>query len=285
MTHAESKHEGTLFLVATPIGNLKDISARALETLQAVDILVCEDTRVTRKLLTHFGIHPPEVWTYHEHNAAHMRPKIVAAMKEGRRLALVSDAGTPLISDPGYKLVRTLQDEGLKVTAVPGANAALCALILSGLPCDQFFFGGFTPRKSGERVRFFKALASVPGTLIFYESPRRLRACLEDLYSALGEREMAYARELTKFFETTERGPITHFLEREDLDTLKGELVLLVGPYLEKTPDQEDIRRLLEECMEKLSLKDAAREVATRLNLSKHLVYALALEIREKPDR
>ncbi|MBA4118698.1 MAG: 16S rRNA (cytidine(1402)-2'-O)-methyltransferase [Candidatus Puniceispirillum sp.] len=285
VTHAESKHEGILFLVATPIGNLADISKRALETLTNADIIVCEDSRVTRKLFTHFGLHPKELWTYHEHNAAAMRPRIVDAVGTGKHVALVSDAGTPLISDPGYKLVRALQDAGLKVTSVPGANAALCALILSGLPCDQFFFGGFPPRKSGARQTFFGALKGVPGTLIFYESPRRLRACLQDLHAALGEREVAYAREITKYFETIERAPITLFLEREDLDNLKGELVLLVGPRLETTPDQEDIRSHLEKRMEDLSLKDAVKEVATQLGLSRQLVYSVALDLREERER
>ena len=279
------KQKGSLTLVATPIGNLKDITFRALEALKEAQILVCEDTRVTRKLLTHFGVHPQELWIYHEHNAPTQRPKIIDALMEGKKIALVCDAGTPLISDPGYKLVRDLQDVGLRVSATPGPCAAIMALTLSGLPTDQFFFAGFVPRKSSARQTFFTNLANIPGTLIFYDSPRRFMATLQDLYTSLGEREIAFGRELTKLFEDVQRGSLKGFLEREDLANLKGELVLLVGPGHEKTPCEEDIRAFLATCLETHSLKDAVAQTCQHFERSRQDIYAWALEIRRNQDK
>ncbi len=274
------KQLGELCLVATPIGNLQDITYRAVETLKNAQLVVCEDTRVTRTLLSHFGIKPPALWTYHEHNADVQRPKIVEAVKGGAKVAMVSDAGTPLISDPGYKLVRQFQEEGLPLTALPGPCAAVMALTLSGLPTDQFFFGGFTPRKSGARQSFFKALLEVPGTLVFYESPKRFKDMLTDMEAVFGDRDVAFARELTKRFEEVRRGDLKSFLEAPDLDTLKGELVVLVGPKRDTAPREDEIEAALVACLETLSLKDAVQEVASRFHLSRQKIYTRALALR-----
>ena len=274
------KQLGELCLVATPIGNLQDITLRALEALKAAHIVVCEDTRVTRVLLGHFGITPPVLWTYHEHNADQQRPKIIEAVKNGAKVALVSDAGTPLISDPGYKLVRAFQEEGLPLTALPGPCAAVMALSLSGLPTDQFFFAGFPPRRSNARQTFFKELLNVPGTLIFYESPKRFIDMLKDMEAVFGERDVAFARELTKRFEEIRKDTIKGFLEMPGLDTLKGELVVLVGPKHHEALKDEDIDTLLATRLETLSLKDAVQEVASRFHLSRQKVYARALALR-----
>src|SRR5579863_9721766 len=188
-----------LHVVATPIGNLADISLRALATLAAADAVVAEDTRVTKTLLAHYGIATPLV-AYHEHNAAVMRPHLIARLANGAALALVSDAGTPLISDPGYKLVAEALVEGLAVTSVPGASAVLTALVVAGLPTDRFFFEGFLPPKTTARRQRIAELSTSPGTLVFFESPRRVADTLVDLAAVLGPRDAALARELTKIF-------------------------------------------------------------------------------------
>ena len=194
-----------LHVVATPIGNLGDVSFRALATLAAADAIVAEDTRVTKTLLAHYGIATPLV-AYHEHNAAVMRPHLLARLAGGAALALVSDAGTPLISDPGFKLVSEALAQNIEVVSVPGASAVLAALVVAGLPTDRFFFEGFLPPKSAARRGRIAELSSIPGTLVFFESPRRLADTLSDLTAVLGSREAAIARELTKHFETVRRG-------------------------------------------------------------------------------
>ena len=188
-----------LHVVATPIGNLGDISFRALATLAAADAVIAEDTRVTRILLAHYGIATPLV-AYHEHNAHEMRPRLLARLREGAALALVSDAGTPLVSDPGFKLVADAVAENIAVTSVPGASAVLAALVVAGLPTDRFFFEGFLPSKSAARRARIAELAAVPGTLVFFESPRRLTETLDDVAAVLAAAEAAVARELTKHF-------------------------------------------------------------------------------------
>src|SRR5499427_2963268 len=197
-----------LHLVATPIGNLRDVSLRALEILAAADVIACEDTRVTRKLLSHYGIATP-LTPYHDHNAATARPKLIARLAAGARVALVSDAGTPLVSDPGYRLVRATQAAGHPVTAAPGASAVLAALSVAGLPTDRFFFEGFLPAKEAARRTRIAELARIPATLVLFETGPRLAAALADLAAGLGEREAAICRELTKMHEEVRRGSLS----------------------------------------------------------------------------
>ena len=219
-----------LHVVATPIGNLGDISFRALSTLAAADLVLAEDTRVTKTLLAHYGITTP-LFPYHEHNADQVRPQLLAKLEAGAALALVSDAGTPLISDPGFRLVGEAVQRGIDVKSLPGASAVLAALVVAGLPTNRFFFEGFLPPKSGARRQRIAELATIPGTLVFFESPRRVAATLEDLAAVLGNRDAAMARELTKMFETVRRGTLPTLaaeLAREDLP--RGDIMLLVGP-------------------------------------------------------
>jgi 16S rRNA (cytidine1402-2'-O)-methyltransferase len=270
-----------LHVVATPIGNLADISLRALATLAAADAVIAEDTRVTKTLLAHYGIATPLV-SYHEHNAAVMRPHLIARLEDGAALALVSDAGTPLVSDPGFKLVSEALARNIAVTSVPGASAVLAALVVAGLPTDRFFFEGFLPVKSGPRRARIAALAPVPGTLVFFESPRRVRETLADLAEILGPREAAVARELTKFFETVRRAPLPELLAALDADApLKGEIVILVGPPGEEAAavGAEAIDARLETALATLSVKDAAAVVSAETGQPRRKLYARALEL------
>ncbi len=270
-----------LHVVATPIGNLRDISFRALATLAAADVVIAEDKRVTKVLLAHYGISTPLV-AYHEHNATVMRPHLMARLANGDALALVSDAGTPLISDPGFKLVAEALAEGHAVTSVPGASAVLAALVVSGLPTDRFFFEGFLPVKDGQRRRRIAELSGVPGTLVFFESPRRLAECLADLASVLGNREAAIARELTKHFETVRRGSLPELASLlADEPPPKGEIVLLVGPPLQGEAEfgADDLEEKLKQAMLTHSIKDAATIIAAATGQPRRKVYARALEL------
>jgi 16S rRNA (cytidine1402-2'-O)-methyltransferase len=267
-----------LHIVATPIGNLGDISFRAVATLAAAECIVAEDTRVTKKLLAHYGISTPLV-AYHEHNAAAIRPHLIARLKEGAALALVSDAGTPLVSDPGYRLVAEAREAGIHVTAVPGASAILAALVIVGLPTDRFFFEGFLPAKSGARRTRIAELAGIPATLVFFEAPHRVAETLADLTDLLGSRDAAIARELTKHFETVRRGPLPELaatLAQEP--TPKGEIVLIVGPPEPgATKEVLDLDMRLDKALETLSVKDAATVVASDTGLPRRQVYARAI--------
>ena len=267
-----------LHVVATPIGNLRDISFRALETLAAADAVLAEDTRVTKVLLAHYGITTP-LTAYHEHNAAVMRPHLLARLANGAALALVSDAGTPLVSDPGFKLVADAIAQGTAVTSVPGASAVLAALVVAGLPTDRFFFEGFLPSKSGARRQRISELAAIPGTLVFFESPRRLAASLADLAAVLGARDAAMARELTKHFETVRRGTLPDLAAQfADEPAPKGEIVLLIGPPGEAAvPAAASVDEKLDAALEKHSVKDAAAIVAAQTGLPRREVYARAL--------
>ena len=228
-----------LHVVATPIGNLRDITLRALSTLAAADAVIAEDTRVSHNLLAHYGVTTPLI-AYHEHNAAAVRPHLLARLAEGAALALISDAGTPLVSDPGYKLVAEALAAGIAVTSVPGPSAVLAALVVAGLPTDRFFFEGFLPPKSAARRARINELALVPATLVFFESPRRLAEMLADLAAELGDRPAAVARELTKLYETTRRGTLLtnspRITAREEPP--RGEIVVLVGPPMAAAPDR-----------------------------------------------
>ena len=269
-----------LYLVATPIGNLGDITLRALETLAQADVIACEDTRVTRKLLTAHGIERP-LLSYHEHNAARVRPQLIARLRAGEAVALVSDAGTPLISDPGHKLVRAAAEAGLKVETLPGASAVISALVVSGLPSDRFLFAGFLPAKSAARRNALAGLSDLPTTLIFLESARRLPAALADMAAVLGQRPAAVARELTKLHEE---------VRRERLDRLaahyaaagppKGEVVVVVGPAAPAAEtDAAELDRQLSEALQKDSLRDAVAVVTAATGLPRRRVYARALEL------
>jgi 16S rRNA (cytidine1402-2'-O)-methyltransferase len=270
-----------LHVVATPIGNLGDISFRALATLAAADAIIAEDTRVTKKLLAHYGIATPLV-AYHEHNAEVMRPHLLARLLDGAALALVSDAGTPLISDPGFKLVAESLAQNIEVVSVPGASAVLAALVVAGLPTDRFFFEGFLPPKSAARRARIKELAAIPGTLVFFESPRRLPETLSDLSAVLGQRDAAIARELTKCFETVRRAPLPELAAAIAAEAPpKGEIVLLVGPPgTESLPTSEaDLDARLTLALENLTAKDAAALVSAETGEPRRRVYARAIKL------
>ena len=270
-----------LHVVATPIGNLGDISFRAVATLAAADTIVAEDTRVTKVLLAHYGISTPLV-TYHEHNAAVMRPHLLARLRAGAALALVSDAGTPLVSDPGYKLVSDALAENIPVIPIPGASAVLAALVVAGLPTDRFFFEGFLPPKSAARRSRIADLAAIPGTLVFFESGRRVAETLADLSAVLGPRDAALARELTKYYETVRRGSLAELITRLGAeDSPKGEIVLLVGPPPPEaaTLPPEILDERLRAALDHLGVKDASAIVAAETGLPRRQIYARAVEL------
>jgi 16S rRNA (cytidine1402-2'-O)-methyltransferase len=269
-----------LYVVATPIGNLADVTLRALAILAGADAILAEDTRVSRTLLARYGIDTP-LSPYHEHNAAVARPRALRRMSEGQALALISDAGTPLISDPGYRLVAEAVAMGLPVTTAPGASAALAALCVAGLPTDRFFFEGFLPPRSAARRERINALAAIPGTLVFYEAPSRLAATLDDLALELGPRPAAVARELTKLHEEVRRGPLDALAaDYAAAGEPKGEIVILVGAALAREAVSEDALNVeIVEALLTLSVKDAAAAVAARHGLPRRQVYARALAI------
>lgn len=271
---------GGLHLVATPIGNLRDVTLRALEVLAAADVIACEDSRVTRKLLDHYGIRTPLI-PYHEHNAAEARPRLLERLAAGEAVALVSDAGTPLVSDPGYKLVRDAREAGLAVTAIPGPSALLAALTAAGLPTDRFFFEGFLPPKEGARRARIAELARIPASLILFETGPRLGATLADLAEAFGDREAAVCRELTKLHEEIRRGDLVSLARHYagDAET-RGEIVLVIAPpaALEETKIA-DLDALLRQALVRTSVKEAVAEVASATGLPRRTVYQRALAL------
>ena len=278
--------EGGLHLVATPIGNLRDITLRALEVLAGVHVIACEDTRVTRKLLDHYGIDTP-LTPYHEHNASTARPKLLARLAAGDSIALVSDAGTPLISDPGFKLVRAVHEAGHNVSAVPGASAALSALIISGLPTDRFFFEGFLPAKEGQRRTRIAELAPIPSSLILFETGSRLARSLADLAQGLGARDATICRELTKVYEEARRGDLASLAnDYANTPPPRGEIVIVVAPPLAETGelDSDALDDLLRRAMGRVSMKDAVGEVAAATGRPRREVYQRALELCDKHD-
>lgn len=269
-----------LYLVATPIGNLADITLRALSVLARADVIYCEDTRHSRTLMAHYAI-ATRLEPYHEHNGERERPRIRARLAAGQRVAVISDAGTPLVSDPGYKLVREVIDAGHRVWSLPGPSATITALTSSGLPTDAFLFAGFLPvRSAGRRARAAE-LAAVPATLLFYEAPSRVADSLADLAAVLGPRPAVLARELTKRFETIRRGTLEALAaELAGEGDQKGEFVVLVGPPMARDATDDDIRAALAPALETMSLRDAARSVADALGAPKSRVYDLAVAIR-----
>jgi 16S rRNA (cytidine1402-2'-O)-methyltransferase len=273
---------GGLYLVATPIGNLRDITVRALEVLAAADLIACEDTRVSRKLTAHYGITAP-LTPYHDHNAAEARPQLLARLADGAAIALISDAGTPLVSDPGYKLVRAARDAGVSVTALPGASAVLAALTLSALPTDRFFFEGFLPAKDGARRARIAELKRIPATLVLFESGPRIAASLADLAAGLGPREAAICRELTKLHEEIRRGDLAALARDYAAGAeTRGEFVLVIAPPAEDAGERADIDELLRAALARLSVKEAVAEVAAVTGEPRRDVYQRALALDNK---
>jgi 16S rRNA (cytidine1402-2'-O)-methyltransferase len=267
---------GLLYVVSTPIGNLEDITYRAVNALKTANWIACEDTRTTHRLLVHYGITTRSV-SYHEHNELERSRDLTARLLAGDTGALVSDAGTPLLSDPGYRLVRAAVEAGVRVEALPGASALLAGLVVSGLPSDQFHFAGFLPAKQGARVRQIEALSGEPATLIFYETPHRILEALDDITAVLGARDVVVARELTKLHEEVLRGTAAQI--RETLaarDSVRGEFVILIAKASEPAPDdtplEDAVASLVHAGVERM---EAMKRVARQRGLSKREVYRL----------
>jgi len=283
-----SKLSPGLYLVATPIGNIRDVTLRALDVLAAADILACEDTRVTAKLLRLYGITAAQTFPYHEHNAEKIRPKLLARLRAGATVALVSDAGTPLVSDPGYKLVREAVAAGIAVHAIPGPSAGIAALVSAGLPTDRFLFAGFPPPRQAARIRVFRELSRIPASLVFFESARRLAASLADMAAVLGPRPAAVARELTKLHEEVRRDTLAALAQHYGAaGPPKGEVVIVVAP---PAPDDvpADIDSLLRDALARMSLRDAAAAVSDATGMPRREVYTRALSLaaaRDPDDR
>ena len=269
-----------LYVVATPIGNLSDITIRALETLSSCDMIACEDTRVTGKLLKRFGIKKRMV-SYHEYNAESVGQKLIAQLQQGKSIALVSDAGTPLVSDPGFKLIGQAIEAEITVVPIPGCSAPMAALVASGLPTDGWHFAGFLPPKQVARKKRMQELLAIPTTLILFESPKRLSACLQDLVAIFGsERPAAVCRELTKLHEEIARGSLTELCEHFD-KAPKGEIVIVIGPEDENS-DEIDVDTLLRELLQTMPVSQAAAEAAQLSGLQKRELYKRALALKEE---
>jgi 16S rRNA (cytidine1402-2'-O)-methyltransferase len=274
-----------LYVVATPIGNLGDISLRALQILAGSDVIACEDTRVTRKLLDHYGIVTP-LTPYHDHNAAMARPKLIARLAAGEAVALVSDAGTPLVSDPGLKLVQAAHERGHAVTSMPGASAVLTALAVAGLASDRFFFEGFLPAREAARRARIAELARIPATLVLFETGPRLAGALADLADGLGARTAAICRELTKLYEEVRRGDLPSLArDYAGQAETRGEIVILVAPpAAERAIDAAELDELLRSALARTSVKDAVAEVSAASGMPRREVYRRALFLVKEPD-
>ncbi len=272
-------------MVATPIGNLMDITLRALDVLSQADLVACEDTRVTGKLLSHFGLSAP-LLAYNDHSGAKVRPKILAALDKGQRVALVSDAGTPLISDPGYKLVKTCLDAGHKVIPVPGASALLAAAVAAGLPTNRLVFCGFLPPKAKARQQALAKLAAIDASVVVYENGPRLAATLSDMAGLMDGRSAVVARELTKLHEEVRRGPLRDLAEVMAAESPpKGEVVVMIGPPAPDTAvNAADLDQALTAAMASMSVRDAAATVAAATGVAKKDVYSRALALAAKTD-
>jgi len=270
-----------LYVTATPIGNSADITLRALDVLSRADLVLCEDTRVTAKLLSLHGI-AARTAPYHDHNAAKVRPEILEKLEAGATIALVSDAGTPTIADPGYKLIREAVARGIPVTTLPGPSAVIAALTLAALPTDRFLFAGFPPPKQSARRAWFKEIAELEATLVFYESAKRLADSLKDAALMLGDRPAAVTRELTKMFEEVRRAPLSDLAKRyEETGAPKGEIVVVVGPPEGgATAAEVDLDAALKTALETRSLKEAVALVTAETGLPRREVYARALALK-----
>jgi 16S rRNA (cytidine1402-2'-O)-methyltransferase len=265
-----------LYLAATPIGNAQDISLRALEVLKNCDAILAEDTRNTAKLLAIHGISRPMI-SYNDHNASRVRPQIIKRLERGDRLVLVTDAGTPLVSDPGYKLVRDAIAARARIHVVPGASAALAALVISGLPTDRFFFVGFLPNTGDARRTALAEIKAIPSTLVIFEAPQRLKESLEDMFSILGDRQASVARELTKLHEEVRRGRLGELIRFYEEHPPRGELTVIVGSSEPGAPDWSRADALLEKAMVTMPLRSAVDLVSEALRLPRKMVYARAL--------
>jgi 16S rRNA (cytidine1402-2'-O)-methyltransferase len=271
-----------LYLVATPIGTARDITLRALDILASADVLVAEDTRTLRKLMEIHGIALGErqVLAYHDHNGAQMRPRLLGLLEQGLTLAYASEAGTPMIADPGFDLARAARDAGHAVIAAPGPSAVVTALTVGGLPTDRFFFAGFLPNASGQRKTALRRYAEIPGTLVFYESPKRIAAMLRDAAEVLGpDRNGAVCRELTKKFEEVISGTLQHLAQVCAERSLKGEIVVLIDRKSSENIHESDLEEMLREALTEQTVRDAAEAVAARTGLPKRQVYQMALKL------
>lgn len=273
-----------LYIVPTPIGNLGDITLRALETLKSADLIACEDTRVTAKLLNHYAIKKP-LLSYNDHNGEERRPEILSKLAEGNVVVLVSDAGTPLVSDPGYKLAREALEQGIYVTALPGASSILPALCLSGLPTDAFFFAGFLPAKQEACRKYVASLAAIPSTLVFFESARRLSETIALLLEGLGDRPAAVVREISKLYEESRRGPLSELQTHYEVNGApKGEVVIVVGAPQAHAVDI-DIDAALKELLKEFSVKDASSMLAKETGLPRREIYERAVKMDRHADQ
>lgn len=273
-----------LYLVATPIGSARDITLRALDILASADVLVAEDTRTLRKLMEIHGIALGErhVLSYHDHNGAQMRPRLLGLLEQGLTMAYASEAGTPLVADPGFDLARSASEAGHLVTTAPGPSAVVAALTIGGLPTDRFFFAGFLPNSSGQRKTALRGLAEIPATLVFYESPKRIGAMLRDAAEILGpDREGAICRELTKKFEEVIRGTLSDLTEICAARSLKGEIVVLVDRFHSSDIKEDDLEGMVRAALDGQSVRDAAEQVAAMTGLPRRQVYQLALKLEK----
>ena len=282
---------GTLYIVATPIGNLEDITHRALRLLREVDLIACEDTRHTRKLLNHFGIETKTI-SYHEHNERERTEEICVLLESGKSVAIVSDAGTPLISDPGFRVVNLAIEKEISVVPVPGASALVAALSASGLPSDQFFFSGFLPPRANARSAALEKLRTIDATLIFYEAPHRIAATLRDALAVLGDREAVVARELTKLHEQFVRGRMSNLIERfSDVKRARGEMVLLITGAQATAPVKQNVsstqlaERVSELENDGLDSKAALKKAARELGLKRDEAYRMMLTQKNRRSR
>ena len=275
--------EGKLTIISLPIGNLKDITIRALEELQSSDLIFCEDKRITIKLLNHYNI-KNKLMSYNEHSDRSTREFIINQINKGKSISLVSDAGTPLISDPGYKLIRELKEKNLTVTSCPGPSSPITAITLAGLPTDKFFFSGFLPVKSKARKDYLLKIKNIESTIIFFESPNRIVKSLETILEILGDRNIAICRELTKKFEEVITLKVSEAIKNlSSRDNIKGEIVIVIEGGVKKDKSQ-NLEAILKDALKSMSLSDAAREISKYTNFSKKEVYNAALALKDRKN-
>jgi 16S rRNA (cytidine1402-2'-O)-methyltransferase len=287
----KSPNKGALYIVGTPIGNLKDIGIRAKEVLDQVSLVAAEDTRSTRKLLTHLGV-KANLLSCHKHNERTSAKKVITLLEKGKDVALVSEAGTPALSDPGAGLVKLVREAGFGVIPVPGASAVVTALSVAGMPAGSFFFAGFLPSKQAERRKTLEQLAEIPHTIVLFEAPHRLSDALEDIMGILGDRQMVMARELTKIHETVISGSVSGIMEQASKQSVKGEITLVIegveeGEYKENFQDLEAVKKALRHLIsgKGLSVRDSVDLLARLTGMTKSQVYPLALEIKQKESQ